>query len=85
TPDHSLTLFDKGFYALGLLHAWQSAGTERHWMLPLRKGAQYRVVRSLGAGQELVELQLSPQAKKKWQGAADTLTARLISKELNGK
>ncbi|WP_435929291.1 IS4 family transposase [Dryocola sp. BD613] len=85
TPDHSLTLFDKGFYALGLLHAWQSAGTETHWMLPLRKGAQYRVVRSLGAGQELVELQLSPQAKKKWQGAADTLTARLISKELNGK
>ncbi|MNJ46339.1 hypothetical protein D3C77_414670 [compost metagenome] len=26
TPDHSLTLFDKGFYSLGLLHAWQTAG-----------------------------------------------------------
>lgn len=84
-PDHSLKLFDKGFYALGLLYARQLAETERHWMLPLRKGAQYRVVRSLGAGQELVELPLSPQAKKKWQGAADTLTTRLISKELNGK
>lgn len=30
TPDHSLTLFDRGFYALGLLHAWQSRGEERH-------------------------------------------------------
>ncbi|EKL00907.1 hypothetical protein VCHC41B1_3630, partial [Vibrio cholerae HC-41B1] len=25
-PDNSLTLFDKGFYALGLLHRWQSQG-----------------------------------------------------------
>ena len=23
-PDNSLTLFDKGFYSLGLLHDWQS-------------------------------------------------------------
>lgn len=28
-PDHSLTLFDRGFYALGLLHKWQSTGQER--------------------------------------------------------
>ncbi|MGU5769375.1 transposase [Aeromonas allosaccharophila] len=34
TSDHSLTLFDKGFYSRGLLHAWQTAGGERHWLLP---------------------------------------------------
>ncbi|WP_247655326.1 hypothetical protein [Pseudoalteromonas sp. MMG007] len=22
TPDHTLTLFDRGFYSLGLLHLW---------------------------------------------------------------
>ncbi|GAA3527973.1 hypothetical protein GCM10022394_03920 [Zobellella aerophila] len=44
---HSLTLFDRGFYALGLLHRWQSAGSERHWLLPLRKGAQYQRLRKL--------------------------------------
>jgi len=44
TPDHPLTLFDKGFYSLGLLHQWQTTGHERHWLLPLKKGAQYRVV-----------------------------------------
>jgi hypothetical protein len=85
TADHSLTIMDKGFYALGLLHRWQSTGTERHWMLPLRKGAQYEVVRKLGSGQDLVMLQVSPQARKKWSDAPDTLTARLISKEVNGK
>lgn len=30
TPDHSLTLFDRGFYSLGLLHRWQQTGTQRH-------------------------------------------------------
>ena len=30
TPDHSLTLFERGFYSLGLLHQWQQASTERH-------------------------------------------------------
>lgn len=85
TPDHSLTIMDKGFYALGLLHRWQSSGEERHWMLPLRKGAQYEVVRNLGPGQSLVTLRLSPQAKKKWRDAPETLTARVISKEVGGK
>lgn len=85
TPDHSLTLMDKGFYALGLLHRWQAAGTERHWMIPLRKGAQYEVVRNLGVGHDLVSLKLSPQARKKWQDAPEALTARLVSKEVNGK
>ena len=85
TPDHSLTLMDKGFYALGLLHRWQSTGTEKHWMIPLRKGARYEVSRHQGGGDELVRLHLSPQAKKKWAEAPDTLMARLVSKEIDGK
>lgn len=63
TPDHSLTLFDKGFYSLGLLHAWQAAGVERHWLL-LKKGTQYEVVRKLGRQDALVLLKTSPQARK---------------------
>ena len=37
TPDNSLTLFDKGFYSLGFLHKWQTTGSERHWLIPLKK------------------------------------------------
>ena len=37
TPDNSLTLFDKGFYSLGLLHKWQTTGSERHWLNPLKR------------------------------------------------
>ncbi|RVU30164.1 IS4 family transposase, partial [Rheinheimera riviphila] len=36
TPDNSLTLFDRGFYSLGLLNAWQAKGQNRHWLIPLK-------------------------------------------------
>lgn len=85
SPDNSLTIFDRGFYALGLLHRWQTTGTERHWLIPMRKGVQYTTLRQLGRGQELVELTLSPQAKKKWHDAPETLEARLITKTIKGK
>ncbi|EAA7286054.1 IS4 family transposase [Salmonella enterica subsp. enterica] len=85
TPEHSLTLMDKGFYALGLLHHWQSSGTEKHWLIPLKKDAQYEVVQTLGKGDEHVRLNVSPQARRKWNNVPKILTARLVSKEVNGK
>ena len=85
TPDHSLTLFDKGFYSLGLLHAWQTTGSERHWLLPLKKGTQYEVVRKLGRQDVLVHLKTSPQARKKWPHLPDTVEARLLTRTIKGK
>jgi IS4 transposase len=85
TPNNSLTLFDKGFYSLGLLHKWQTTGTERHWLLKLKKGTQYRIIEKLGKGHEIVELTTSPQARKKWVGLPKTLNARLLTKVIDGK
>lgn len=48
TPDHSLTWFERGVYSLGLLHAWQQAGDQRHWLIPLQKETQYEEAYSLG-------------------------------------
>lgn len=85
TPDHSLTLFDRGFYSLGLLHAWQSAGEERHWLIPVRKGARYEVIQRYSKGNSLVEIPISPQARKQWPDAPESLTARLLTKTIKGK
>ncbi|KHT36931.1 IS4 family transposase [Pectobacterium carotovorum] len=85
TPEHTLTLMDKGFYALGLLHHWQSSGEEKHWLIPLKKETQYQVIQKQGKGDEIVELHVSPQAMRKWDGVPKILTARLVSKEVNGK
>lgn len=83
-PDNSVTLFDKGFWSAGLLHEWHSAGENRHWLLPLKKGTQYEVVRRLGKKDELIMLKTSPQARKQWEELPETLTVRLIRRKVNG-
>ncbi|HAX0060597.1 TPA: IS4 family transposase, partial [Escherichia coli JJ2444] len=76
---------DKGYYSLGLLNAWSLAGEHRHWMIPLRKGAQYEEIRKLGKGDHLVKLKTSPQARKKWPGLGNEVTARLLTVTRKGK
>ncbi|WP_371190683.1 IS4 family transposase [Tatumella sp. UCD-D_suzukii] len=83
-PDNSVTLFDKGFWSAGLLHEWHCAGENRHWLLPLKKGTQYEVVRRLGKKDELIMLKTSPQARKQWEKLPETLTVRLIRRKVNG-
>ena len=85
TPDHSLTLFDRGFYSLGLLHQWQTTGNERHWLIPLKKNVQFEVVRSLGRNDKIVQLKSNPHARKRWPKLPYELEVRLISRKINGK
>ncbi|MDU4840959.1 MAG: IS4 family transposase [Leclercia adecarboxylata] len=72
------------FWSAGLLHDWHQTGENRHWLLPLKKGTQYEVVRRLGKQDELIMLKTSPQARKQWEGLPDELTVRLISRKVNG-
>lgn len=83
-PDNSVTLFDRGFWSAGLLHAWHTAGENRHWLIPVKKGAKYEVVRRLGKQDELVVLKTSPQARKQWEGLPDELMVRLVRRKVNG-
>jgi len=85
TPDNSLTLFDKGFYSLGLLHQWQSTGENRHWLIPLKKNVPYEVIRKLGRNDNLVRLSSNPRARKLWPTLPETLVVRLISRKIKGK
>jgi hypothetical protein len=84
-PDNSLTLFDKGFYSLGLLHDWQSKGVNTHWLLPLKKGTQYEEIRSLGKHDKLVRLSTTPQSRKKRPELPLTIEARLTTRQVKGK
>ncbi|RPH26063.1 IS4 family transposase, partial [Buttiauxella warmboldiae] len=83
-PDNSVTLFDRGFWSMGLLHDWGLAGENRHWLLPLKKGTQYEVIRRLGKQDELITVKTTPQARKQWAGLPEELTVRLIRRKVNG-
>jgi len=85
TPDNSLTLFDRGFYSLGLLHRWQSTGKARHWLMPLKKNTQYEVINSFGRKDKLIQLTTTPQSRKKFPELPKTIQARLITKKVKGK
>jgi hypothetical protein len=85
TPDNSLTLFDKGFYSLGLLNQWQKTGVERHWLIPLKKGTQFEVVRKLSARDQIIRLKTTPQARKKWNDLPSMIEARLVKRMIKGK
>ncbi|MBO1273741.1 IS4 family transposase, partial [Shewanella sp. 4t3-1-2LB] len=56
TPDNSLTLFDRGFYSLGLLNRWHQTGEARHWLMPMKKGTQFEVITKLGRQDKLIRL-----------------------------
>lgn len=84
-PDNSLTLFDKGFYSLGLLYDWQEKGTNTHWLLPLKKGTQYEIVRSIGKQDKIIKLCTTPQSRKRRSHLPQTIEARLLSRKIKGK
>ena len=84
-PDNSLTLFDKVFDSLGLLHSWQSTGTERHWLLPLKKHKQYKVIQNLGNGHEIIQMEVCSQALKKWPNLPKYIKAGVITEKVKGK
>lgn len=85
TPDNSLTLFDKGFYSLGLLQEWSTKGVNRHWLIPMKKGLNYELVQSLGRQDKLIKLKSNPQARKKWPTLEREVVVRLITRVKNGK
>lgn len=85
TSDNSLTLFDKGFYSLGLLHRWNQTGKARHWLLPMRKGTQYEVIRKLGRQDKLIRLTTTPQSRQRFTDLPDSIDVRLLTKTVKGK
>lgn len=85
TSDYSLTIFDKGFYSLGLLHKWQTAGVERHWLLPMKKSTQYKVIQNYSKNNQLIELSACPRAMRRWPELPGKILASLLTKTVNGK
>lgn len=84
-PNESLTVFDKGFYSLGLLHDWRQKGNNTHWLLPLKKGTLYEEVKSLGKQDKIVHIKTTPQSRKKRPHLPEVIEARLITRKVKGK
>ena len=63
-PDDSVTVVDRLFLAAGTLIPLSSNGKNRHWLTRAKKNTRYRVIKKLGRGDEIVEMDVSAKARK---------------------
>jgi hypothetical protein len=83
-PDDSLLLVDRGFLSAGILVPLHRDGKNRHWLTRGKSTTRWRVVEKLGKGDDLVELNVSPQAREHDPSLPKTFTARAVKYEKKG-
>jgi len=78
-PEHSLTILDRNFLNANVLVGLHDAAVERHWMTRAKSNTQWKVVKSYGRYDKLVELSVSSAARKQHPELPTTFTARAVS------
>lgn len=83
--DHSLTLFDKGFWSADLMLSLSGVGTNSHWLTPTRKNLVSEETVRYGTQDRLVRMKVSPQARKRNPSLPTHWEVREVSYEIQGK
>jgi hypothetical protein len=88
-PDRSLVIIDKGFIAYGLFFRLShnedgSVTGKKHWLVRAKKNLRWKTLKVFGNGDELVELTISAQARKKDPSLPKTMVARAIRYQVRG-
>lgn len=83
-PNHSLTVLDRGFWAATVLIPLGRQGTERHWLIRAKKTTNGRRIKRLGPGDELFELDVSPQARAQDASLPPTWVVRILHYQRKG-
>jgi hypothetical protein len=83
--DHSITLFDRAYFSAAFLLDWQQAGQQRHWLMRARDKLRYEVVQTLGEGDWLIRMPVSPRARQLRPELSSHWQARLVQVHAGGK
>lgn len=76
-PDHSLTVFDKGFFSAAILLGLTLRGEQRHFLIPSKAHTKWEVL-SGTPDDAIVRMNVSPQARTKHPELPETWEARAI-------
>lgn len=77
-PDNSLTVVDRGFLAAPMLLGIEAGAQTRHWLTRAKSTRSWRLLRRLGKGDELVEMDVSRHARGQDPSLPRTWTMRVI-------
>ena len=83
-PDHSLVLLDRNYVQASVLVPLMTRGVERHWMTRAKSTTRFRLIQRLGAGDALVEFEVSREARKKDPTLPTHFDARAIRYQRKG-
>jgi len=83
-PNNSLTVVDRGFLAGGILIPLARDGQNRHWLTRAKSTTRWKVIKSLGKTEDLVELTVSPQARGYDPSLPKMYQARAIKYQIKG-
>jgi hypothetical protein len=83
-PDHSLVLVDRHYLQANVLVPLTSKGTGRHWITRAKSNTKFRSIRRLGKGDELVEFEVSGEARRKNPSLPTHFDARAIRYQRKG-
>jgi hypothetical protein len=81
-PEQSLVIVDRGFLAAGILIPLEHNG--RHWLTRATKRTTWKTIERLASGDELVELTVSDDARKKNPNLPRTYRVRAIRYQRRG-
>lgn len=77
-PDNSVTIVDRGFLDAKTLISIALGGAARHWLTRAKSNSTYRFVKQLGKGDDIVEFDVSKEARRKDPTLPATWTVRAI-------
>lgn len=83
-PDHSLVLVDRNYLNAGVLVPLTKTGVERHWITRGKTTTSFRTIRRLGPGDELVEFEVSHEARRKDPSLPTHFDARVVRYQRKG-
>ena len=83
-PNHSVTLLDKGFWGADLLLNISKNHSDRHWLIPARKGLVYEEIERYNDHDKLLRMSVSPQARKRNPELPEKWEVRAVTYEING-
>jgi hypothetical protein len=83
-PDHSLAIVDRGFFSARVLIGLERGGVERHWLTRARSDLVSTRIERFATGDELIELTVSREARKKDASMPETWRMRAIRYKRRG-
>jgi len=83
-PDDSLMIMDRGYLNPAFLQGLEKCGKNRHWLTRAKKNTKWKVIHHQGPGDDLVELELSAEARKKDSSLPETLWCRAVRYQRKG-